>query len=299
MTVHIHPIEQRTEEWHAWKAQHATASNAACIMGVAVFEPKTPRKLIEVMTGVRSIFVTDAMKHGSESEDTIKDHYEEATGLEGSPLVISNGYLGASMDWSHMENPFAPIDRSAEFKTPVKGSKSKLWAAKTVDDVPIHYRLQIQHQYMVSESEQIDLVIYATDIDQIKIIPIPPDPECQGALREKWDEFWHYYTQGITPPAQRGDVKDSDDPVLHTLIADFEHVQQEIKESKEREKELHDQITEFADVCSIRCNGHIIERIVRKGNVNWKELCADQQLHDSFVNRFRKPSTVYHKIRSA
>ena len=63
MTLRIHSIEQRTEEWHAWKAQHATASNAACSMGVAVFEPKTPRKLIEVMTGVRSIFVTVSYTH--------------------------------------------------------------------------------------------------------------------------------------------------------------------------------------------------------------------------------------------
>lgn len=299
MSVQIHALQQRTQEWHDWRANHATASHAACVMGVAAFEPRTQRQLVEVMHGVREIFVTDAMKRGGESEGRITQLYEAERGLTGAPLVVSQGYLGASLDWAYQEDPFAPITFVAEFKTPVKGSESKLWKAETVDDVPIHIRMQIQHQYMVSDCNEIELVVYAHDLDKIKRISIPADPECQGALREQWDIFWDHFTSGEQPPAEPRDIKEVDDPTLHQLLSDWDYVQIEMRELKDREKELRDQITGYANECSIRCNGTVVERVMRKGSIDWRELCDSQQLHDSLIEQFRKPSTVYHKIRSA
>ena len=298
MTVQVHNIEQRTDEWHAWRKEHGTASNAPCIMKAAAFAPYTWRQLIEVMTGVREIWVTSAMRRGSEAEEKIQELYEATTGEGGYAMCLSNGFLGASLDWGYMPDPFGDIERAAEFKTPNKGSESPLWKAETVDDVPMHIRFQIQHQYLVSEAQQIDLVVYAHDLDKIKIIPIPSDRDCQGALREQWDEFWHYYLTGTLPPAQPRDIREIKDQELNRLLLEYRKVCDQMADLKSNQESLKEDIFKYADESSVSCNGIVVERVVRKGNVDWKELCEDQQLHDSLIEKFRKPSTVYHKIRN-
>ena len=118
------------------------------------------------------------------------------------------------------------------------------------------------------------------------------------ALREQWDEFWHYYLTGTLPPAQPRDIREIKDQELNRLLLEYRKVCDQMADLKSNQESLKEDIFKYADESSVSCNGIVVERVVRKGNVDWKELCEDQQLHDSLIEKFRKPSTVYHKIRN-
>ena len=298
--MQIHNVQQRTDEWHALRNAHGTASQAACIMGCSPWMPRTWRELVEVKTGVREIPVLPHMRAGSEDEPIIQNHYELETDQLGNDLVVSDGVMLASLDWTPILNdPFDPITKIAEFKRPFKGTESDLWKMAQKGGCPDHYYAQIQHQLAVTGALSCDLVVYAHDIDFIHIVEIPPDYDYQEELRSKWAEFWRYYGTGKMPPAQDRDIIDVDDIDLIDFTTEWKEVSDKLDVLKNREKELRGWITGFADEGSIQCNGVVVERIVRSGTIDWKELVDDQQLDDSLVERFRKKPTVYHRLRAA
>ena len=290
--METHNLLQRSEEWHKFRREHANASESPCILGCSPWLPKTWRQLAEVKLGVVEIKQTAIMRAGAEAEGRISELYEQTNGEIGNDMCISEGIFAASLDWTNMD-----LTRIAEYKTPAKGSKSPMFAKEEIKD---NVYAQVQHQLMVSNADECDLVVYANDIDEITVVPIVPDIEFQNNLREKWEEFWSYYSEGKLPPAQKGDVIDlSHDEGMVAMAQNYHLARKELDQAKAKENQLRQQLIDNAFDRSIRVNGVTVERIVRKGAVDWKALQHDQQLHDSLIDRFRKPSTVYHRIREA
>ncbi|MBK6741430.1 MAG: YqaJ viral recombinase family protein [Haliea sp.] len=86
-----------------------------------------------------------------------------------------------------------------EIKCPVRGAGSTLWEQISQGEVPEHYRLQVQHQLMVSGAEQAELFVYDEDLGKGIALPIHPDPESHEAIRAAWDRFMPHI-EADTPP---------------------------------------------------------------------------------------------------
>ena len=96
----------------------------------------------------------------------------------------------------------------------------------------------------------------------------------------------------------QGDMMDkSSDIELVALSEQYQLAKVNLSKAKDIEKSLRDRLTEHATKNTVRVNNIVIERIVKRGSIDWKRLQDDQQLDDSLVEQYRKPSTMYHRIR--
>ena len=125
-----------------------------------------------------------------------------------------------------------------------------------------------------------------------------PDEKYHERLVTLWEEFWSYFSEGQIPPMMQGDMMDkSSDIELVALSEQYQLAKVNLSKAKDIEKSLRDRLTEHATKNTVRVNNIVIERIVKRGSIDWKRLQDDQQLDDSLVEQYRKPSTMYHRIR--
>lgn len=95
------------------------------------------------------------MQRGTELEPSARAAYEAQTGLVMQPLVIEDGAYSASLDGMTLAG-----DLVLEIKCPMRGTRSDLWQDVSQGQVPEHYRVQVQHQLMVSDAEKAHLWVF-------------------------------------------------------------------------------------------------------------------------------------------
>ena len=75
--------------------------------------------------------------------------------IDGHALVIEDGAYSASLDGMTLAG-----DLVLEIKCPMRGTRSDLWQDVSQGQVPEHYRVQVQHQLMVSGAEKAHLWVF-------------------------------------------------------------------------------------------------------------------------------------------
>jgi putative phage-type endonuclease len=143
----VHDIQQGTAEWHAFRASHFTASDAPAMMGESPY--KTRNELLrEKATGV-SAEVDDATQRrfddGHRFEALARPLAENIIEAELYPVVGSKGKLAASFDGLTMLE-----DICFEHKT----LNDEIRACQTAEHLPLHYRIQMEQQLMVSDANR-------------------------------------------------------------------------------------------------------------------------------------------------
>jgi predicted phage-related endonuclease len=88
----IEAIEQRGERWLEWRKGKGTASDAAAVMGMSQWYPKTWYELFLVKTGRETIKETDAMRWGTQNEPIAREEYQRLYGFECQPLLVSKPF---------------------------------------------------------------------------------------------------------------------------------------------------------------------------------------------------------------
>lgn len=288
--LEIHPPFSDSKTEAVFRSTHALATESPCILGCSPWLPKTWQQLAEVKLGVVEIKQTAILQAAAEAEDRIRVLYKNRTGGVGNDRCISKGIFASSLDWADMD-----LTRIAEFKTPTKGSKDPLFAKEEVKD---NVYAQVQHQLMVSDAEECDLVIYANDVDEIIIIPIIPDEKYQKNLKEKWEEFWSYYSEGKQLPAQKGDVIDlSHDEGMVAMAQNYHLARKELDQAKAKEEKIRTELIKNAFDRSIKVEGLIVERVLHPGSIDIEALKEDQDLKYAVIERHRNPATIDHVIK--
>jgi predicted phage-related endonuclease len=307
-------LDQRTDDWHIHRRSHANASEAGVIMGTPGYDIKTWRQLAEVKMGVRKVSLGFGAIAGIENEPHIKELWEIESDRVGSAHVVTgigkSSFLSASLDWLEWDphkNPQVGVGRGseqewlAEFKSPAHGARSKLWAAVTecqqLGPNQAHITAQLQHQMLVTGAEKIMLVVYDSEGDRIATLEVLADKPYQYELKRQWALFWAYYENGELPPAMDGDVIDmSGDDILEDDVVTYLQIKKELAELNKQEKKKRREIEERANGQSISCGGLQVDRITRKGAVDWRAIQQDEQLSDVLIERYRKESSVYYKF---
>lgn len=145
-----HNLIQGSAEWHAFRRQHYTASDAPAMLGVSPY--KTRAELLrEKATGIAPE-VTPAQQrvfeHGHALEAAARPVAEAIVGEELYPVVGSAGKLAASFDGLTMLG-----DTAFEHKT-LNQSLRYEWDEARGDHLPEHYRAQMEQQLLVSGAER-------------------------------------------------------------------------------------------------------------------------------------------------
>lgn len=142
-----HKIIQGTPEWHEFRSRHLNASDAPAMMGESPY--KTRDELLrEKATGVAVDVSEETQRRfddGHRFEALARPLAEKIIGEELYPVVGSNGKFAASFDGMTMLG-----DVIFEHKT----LNAALAVIDPDDQLPLHYRIQMEHQLMVSGAEK-------------------------------------------------------------------------------------------------------------------------------------------------
>lgn len=145
-------ITQGTPEWHAHRAQHFNASDAAAMMGCSPY--MTRNELLNRLTTGISAEVDPATQRrfddGHRFENLARPLAEAIIGDELYPVTGTNGKLSASFDGLTMDG-----ETVFEHKTLNDGLRYTPWDEGNGAHLPQHYRVQMEHQLIVSGAKRV------------------------------------------------------------------------------------------------------------------------------------------------
>jgi len=200
---------QGTPEWHAHRANHFNASDAPAMMGCSPY--KTRAQLLrelhtglaaEVDAGTQRIF--DA---GHRFEALARPIAESIIGDDLYPCVGVEGRYSASFDGltlggeTAFEHKTLSADLARTMRDDIKGH-----------ELPLHYRVQMEHQCMVSGAERVLFMATKWADDETLIDSshcwYEPDAELRAAIIAGWEQFAAdlaaYVPPAVAEPAPAG-----------------------------------------------------------------------------------------------
>ena len=142
-----HKIIQGTPKWHEFRAQHLNASDAPAMMGESPYKTRDAL-LREKATGIIAEVSSETQRRfddGHRFEALARPLAEKIIGEELYPVVGSNGKFAASFDGMTMLGEVI-----FEHKT----LNAALAAIDPDEQFPLYYRIQMEHQLMVSGAEK-------------------------------------------------------------------------------------------------------------------------------------------------
>lgn len=182
-----HDLQQGTPEWHAFRAKHFPASDAAAMLGESPFTTRS-ELLLEKSTGVAREIDAETQRRfdrGHRLEALARPLAEEIIGSELYPVVGSVGRLSASFDGLTM-------DESICFEH--KELNNEIRACETVEQLPLYIRIQMEQQLMVSDAGQCLFMATQRD-DEWNLIEDPvvfwytSDPDLRKRIEAGWEQF--------------------------------------------------------------------------------------------------------------
>jgi putative phage-type endonuclease len=197
MNATIVQLAQGSQEWLDYRLKMFNASETAAVLGESPW--MTRYQLWLLKTGRSITKVTAAMQHGTDLEPAARTAYEAHTRQVMQPLVLQDGRYSASLDGMNLEG-----DLIVEIKCPYKGQASVLWQDAAVGRVPEHYRLQAQHQLMVSGAAQAHFWVF--DGQHGLLITIERDEACMDRIKQGWVAFRAYLDTDTPPPLSDADT---------------------------------------------------------------------------------------------
>ena len=179
-------VTQGSAEWHQHRATHFNASDAPAMMGVSKY--KTRNQLLhEMATGIMPEFdqsTQDRFDEGHRAEALARPIAEEIIGEDLYPVTGTNGRYSASFDGLTMAE-----DVCFEHKS----LNNELRQVKEAADLHPQYRIQMEHQLMVSGAEKCLFMASKFDDQDMLIEKVivwyEPDMELRAQIIAGWEQL--------------------------------------------------------------------------------------------------------------
>jgi putative phage-type endonuclease len=263
-------LPQGSPEWLAYRLAKRNASESAAVMGLSPW--MTPYQLWLAKTGRQQTLVTAAMQRGTDLEPLARRVYEEQTGLVMQPLVLEAGSYSASLDGMTLEG-----DLVLEIKCPVRGTRSELWQAVTSGEVPEHYRVQVQHQLMVSGAQTAHLWVF--DGERGLLHSLERDEVLMERLQAAWDGFQRHLADDTPPVLTAADTVVRTDLAWQRAAQAFVQIKGEADEVTSRLDAARSSLVALAQHPKEQGSGVTVTRFWKQGNVDYKKVPSLQGLN--------------------
>lgn len=282
-------LDQRSEQWYAWRKKVTTASQIPIIMGVSPWS--TPNKLWrEICLGEESDFFATCIERGQRLETPAKLWAEVKLGIKiQEPVCVELGSYGASLDgYIKRENGSISV---VEIKCPGAANFEKM-----KQEVPIWYAMQMYWQMMCCGCSHGYFVVFDGFDGYIHEVRL--DESLIESMRVEADKFRKYIDDFEEPPLIDNDWVDMDSEewayaaqVYKNAYEAKRQAENEMQAAKAKMEALAGQITR-ARGCGIS-----FYRSVAKGNVDYKALIQDKGIEAIELEKYRKAPTERVNIR--
>lgn len=182
-------LVQGTAEWSAHRAQHFNASDAPAMMGCSPYKNRT--ELLHAMhTGISPEVDARTQRRfddGHRFEKLALPVAEDLIGEDLSPVVGVSGKYSASFDGLTMDGSIA-----FEHKTLNDQLRAALMSDAEVDALPLHYRVQMEQQLMVSGASKVLFMASkwaGEELTEEMHCWYTPDMDLRAQIVAGWDQF--------------------------------------------------------------------------------------------------------------
>lgn len=196
----IHKLTQGSPEWLAYRAQHFNASDAPAMMGCSPYKTRT-QLLDELARGFAAevdVATQKRFDNGHRVEALARPLAEEIIGEPLFPVVGSAGRLSASFDGltvledQGFEHKALNADLVAAFDDMQTINPSE-YERSACRSLPLHYRVQMEQQLMVSGAERILFMASHWDAEGTLIEErhcwYYPDQKLRAQIAAGWEQF--------------------------------------------------------------------------------------------------------------
>lgn len=256
-------LVQGSPEWHEHRAKYRNASETAIVMGESPWQ--TPFQLWELRTGRGQQVVNAAMARGTALEPQARSAYEQLTGHVMQPLVLVEGDYSASLDGLTFEG-----DLLVEIKCPYKGQGSVLWQQVAAGEIPVHYRWQLEHQFMVSKASMGHLYVF--DGADGLLLEALPCPERWQAIHEAWNGFMRCIETDTPPALMDRDKVIRKDAEWQTAAESYVQLKAEAELLADRLDAAKEVLVALAEHPSEAGFGVSVTRFWKTGSVDYKRV---------------------------
>jgi predicted phage-related endonuclease len=213
-------------------------------------------------------------------EPAARAAYEAQTGHIMQPLVLQDGRYSASLDGMDFDGQLI-----LEVKCPYKSQASALWNDAVVGVVPAQYRLQVQHQLMVSGAASAHLWVF--DGKQGLLLPIERDTEVMERIRLGWEQFQGYLDSDTPPPLTDADTVQRHDTAWTAAAAAFANAKAAVDSADAVLTQAREALVRLARHPKETGAGVSVTRFWKAGNVAYAKIPA---LKDIDLNQYRGSS---------
>ena len=263
--------------------QYRNASETAAVMGLSPWT--TPHELWLIKTGRKVVEETAPMRHGTQMEPAARAAFEEVIGLIMQPQVVVEGAYSASLDGITLNG-----DTILEVKCPFKGQASELWQTVTAGIVPEHYRLQVQHQLMVSGATRAHLWVFDGNVGINTLIY--SDESTFDCIRVAWEAFQPFLDSDTPPPLTEQDTKVRTDHAWSEAAEAYRGWKDVVDEAQVKAEVAKAKLMELATHSREAGYGVSVTRYWKQGSVEYKRV---PELIDVDLEKYR--GTMREEVR--
>jgi len=280
-------LRQGSEKWLDWRKEHVTATDSAKIMG------KNPWSSAldcynEKVEG-KTTFINAAMQRGMDLEPIARDLLIQTYGINLKPKVfesIESPFIGVSLD-------AISDDNKTLYEIKVVGENTMKRALK--GEIDTMYIIQCHKHMLVMGLDYMHMFFYYTDF-LTHLVKIERDEKLIKDIIKADTKFYNENLLPRIPPEKYGEEYERVyNENVNDLAISWLHISNKIKKLKKEEEQMKNTIFDLVGdgnflfpEAKIRMN-----RIVKKGNVNWKVLQKEYKIEDEEVEKFRGEDIIY------
>jgi putative phage-type endonuclease len=275
------------KDWLLWRHNKITASDAAAIHN------KSPYKTVAELWAEKSLKdppdtpTSFVMSKGNDLEPILRKRFCAWWGIENGddpfePALCemkSHPYIGASLDG---------LSRDKKTLVEIKYVGKKVLATA---QVPIHYYIQIQHQFLASGAEYGYCVMAndPTGMDMC-ILPVERNQSFIDTHLIACTAFWHSLKINAAPEPDIAIIKDEK---AIELAEDYEQLKKTADQIAEAMEETKSQLLLYAVKDQNKIANLYIAKILTKGIVDYSKIEALKSVN---LDDYRKEPKVSYRI---
>jgi putative phage-type endonuclease len=292
-------LEQRSEAWLAWRQSGITATESAVILGLSPY--KSPWRLWCEKVGraqPAELSANPLVRFGIEHEDEVRQLFE----LKHLDVVMpACGEFDEDPIFRASFDGLTSTKEPVEIKCPSETTISDVKQRGLESDACRLYRIQVQHQLMVSGAQHGWLVFFDRTTNDLIEFVIERDEDLIAEIRCKGREFFDRFVKKRKEPPKdpardiyvpNGDVEIAR---WNQFAADYAAAQQATEELQKQieaysaiKNRCQDELTEMmGEFLHADFAGVAITKRALRGTVNYRDFLQAKGIAESELEAFR------------
>lgn len=284
-------ITPNSPEWHDWRAKVFGASDCAAMLGISPYKSRDAllREKADGKPETINDYMSNIFAAGHQAEASIMPYLEQRIGSPLFPccgVLESNPQIAASLD---------AMDFSGEIIVEHKlyrdsDASRKRFAMAQTGQLADHDMAQVQQQLMVSGASVCWFVVSDGTPGNMAFAVVRPDPKWFARIKNGWQTFAADLESYQSITREDGDWQ--------SAAMDYMTLEAQIKALTEQQKAVRMRLEEMADSSGakkITGGGIVIQRVTRKGNVDYKKI---PELQGVDLEAYRQNSSEYWSLKT-